>query len=73
MTDDLFKEHEKYNFGEYDKIILWMPTFRQSDYLNYNDSGLDDVSSNDDMMKAVFISYIDYNNVIIITCTLHCL
>lgn len=38
MTDDLFKEHEKYNFGEYDKIILWMPTFRQSDYLNYNDS-----------------------------------
>lgn len=31
-------------------------------YLNYNDSGLDDVSSNDDMMKAVFISYIDYSS-----------
>ena len=31
-------------------------------YLNYNDSGLYDVSSNDDMMKAVFISYIDYSS-----------
>ena len=31
-------------------------------YLNYNDSGLGDVSSNDDMMKAVFISYIDYSS-----------
>ena len=31
-------------------------------YLNYNDSGLDDVSSNDDVMKAVFISYIDYSS-----------
>lgn len=38
MTDDLFKPHEKYEFGNYDKVILWMPTFRQSDYLNYDDS-----------------------------------
>ena len=30
--------HEKYDFGSYDKVILWMPTFRQSDYLNYDDS-----------------------------------
>lgn len=38
MTDDLFKAHDKYDFGSYDKVILWMPTFRQSDYLNYDDS-----------------------------------
>lgn len=38
MTDDLFRTQKKYKLGDYEKIILWMPTFRQSDYLNYNDS-----------------------------------
>lgn len=39
MTDDIFKENDKYLFGDFDKLILWMPTFRKSDYLGYNDSG----------------------------------
>ena len=30
-----------YDFSKYKKVLLWMPTFRQSDYLNYNDSHLD--------------------------------
>lgn len=38
MTDSLFTENKQYNLGNYKKIILWMPTFRQSKYLNYDDS-----------------------------------
>ena len=38
MTDMLFEPIKKYDLGNYDKILLWMPTFRQSEYLNYNDS-----------------------------------
>ena len=38
MTDKLFNNKTQYNFGSYKKIILWLPTFRQSSYLNYNDS-----------------------------------
>lgn len=30
-----------YDFSKYKKVLLWVPTFRQSDYLNYNDSHLD--------------------------------
>ena len=29
---------ERYQLGDYDKILLWLPTFRASDYLGYNDS-----------------------------------
>lgn len=29
---------ERYQLGDYDKILLWLPTFRTSDYLKYNDS-----------------------------------
>lgn len=38
MTDMLLKPIKKYDLGNYNKILLWMPTFRQSEYLNYNDS-----------------------------------
>ncbi len=38
MTDDLFRPGEPYDLGDFDKVILWMPTFRQSSYLNYSDS-----------------------------------
>lgn len=38
MTDALFTESKHYNLGDFDKTILWMPTFRQSEYLNYDDS-----------------------------------
>lgn len=38
MTDELFAEHEPISFGNYKKVILWLPTFRQSSYLNYSDS-----------------------------------
>lgn len=38
MTDALFTKSKNYDLGNYNKTILWMPTFRQSKYLNYNDS-----------------------------------
>lgn len=42
MTDALLKSgRNTYDFHQYDKMLLWMPTFRQSDYLGYNDSKLD--------------------------------
>lgn len=41
VNDILFKKHKKYNFGIFDKVGLWAPTFRQSDYLGYDDSSED--------------------------------
>lgn len=38
VTDIFFKETEPYDLGEYEKLGLWVPTFRQSDYLGYDDS-----------------------------------
>lgn len=39
MTDALYSNTVEYDFGKkYDKLILWTPTFRQSDYLGYDDS-----------------------------------
>jgi CDP-glycerol glycerophosphotransferase (TagB/SpsB family) len=38
MTDALFNKKMKYELGNYKKIIVWLPTFRQSKDLNYSDS-----------------------------------
>ncbi|MBQ4536497.1 MAG: CDP-glycerol glycerophosphotransferase family protein [Lachnospiraceae bacterium] len=38
VTDAFYKEYQKYDLGNYKKIILWAPTFRQSDFYGYNDS-----------------------------------
>lgn len=38
VTDILYQNLKKYDLGNYDKIGLWAPTFRQSDYLGYDDS-----------------------------------
>lgn len=38
MVDRMLKPRRIYDFSEYDKVLLWAPTFRQSDYLGYNDS-----------------------------------
>lgn len=38
VNDIFFKPHKKYDLGSYKKIGLWAPTFRQSDYLGYDDS-----------------------------------
>lgn len=37
-TDIMYGDYVKYDLGNYDKIILWAPTFRQSDFYGYNDS-----------------------------------
>ncbi|WP_022772875.1 CDP-glycerol glycerophosphotransferase family protein [Butyrivibrio sp. AE2015] len=37
-TDVMFGNYEKYDLGNYSAIILWTPTFRQSDYYGYDDS-----------------------------------
>jgi CDP-glycerol glycerophosphotransferase (TagB/SpsB family) len=33
----------RYNFGDYDKIIVWMPTFRKSKVLGYQDTEVDEI------------------------------
>lgn len=38
MTDAFYRSGPLYDLGEYSKKILWLPTFRQSEYLNYSDS-----------------------------------
>ena len=38
VTDIFFQPTESYELGNYKKIGLWAPTFRQSDYLGYDDS-----------------------------------
>lgn len=43
MTDIFFKKVENYDLGNYKKIILWTPTFRQSDYLGYDDSYFEEI------------------------------
>lgn len=40
-TDILLKnDNERYDFGEYKKLITWAPTFRKSSTLGYQDSSL---------------------------------
>ena len=39
MTDALLNSDPKaYDFSQYAKMLLWLPTFRQSDFIGYNDS-----------------------------------
>ena len=42
LLDALFVYDKKYIFGEFAKILLWLPTFRQSDYLGYDDTSIQD-------------------------------
>ena len=30
-------------FSDFDKMILWLPTFRKSDYLGYDDSTIEEL------------------------------
>lgn len=42
MGDSLLKAPKGvYNFSEYKKLLVWVPTFRQSDMMGYKDSNLD--------------------------------
>lgn len=43
VTDIFFEETETYDLGNYEKLGLWTPTFRKSDYLGYDDSGEEDL------------------------------
>lgn len=43
MLDGLFECEKQYDLGKFSKILLWLPTFRQSDYLGYNDTSIQDV------------------------------
>lgn len=44
VIDSLFKQvTDKSLFSQYSKMILWLPTFRQSDYLGYYDSANEDL------------------------------
>lgn len=42
MSDTLLKPlKKKYNFESYNKVLVWMPTFRNSELMGYNDSNLE--------------------------------
>ena len=42
MGDSLLKAPKGvYNFNDYKKLLVWVPTFRQSDMMGYKDSNLD--------------------------------
>ena len=43
-TDVLLrKDNPTYDFGEYEKLVLWAPTFRKSSILGYNDTEGNDI------------------------------
>ena len=41
MVERILKPKAHYDFSDYSKVLLWVPTFRQSDYLGYDDSTLE--------------------------------
>lgn len=42
MCDEMLEATQNhYDFSKFKKMLLWVPTFRQSDYLGYNDSHLE--------------------------------
>lgn len=42
MCDEMLNApRNKYDFSKYSKLLVWFPTYRQSDYLGYDDSHLD--------------------------------
>ncbi len=43
MVDKINAPQKIYDFKIYNKVLLWMPTFRQSDYLGYDDSNFDQI------------------------------
>lgn len=44
IIDELLNSSENsYDFSNYSKMILWVPTFRKSDYLGYDDSEQEDL------------------------------
>jgi len=44
FVDELLEApREKTVFKEFDKVLLWAPTFRRSDYLGYNDSEIENL------------------------------
>lgn len=60
VTDVFFRENiTKYDLGDFKKVILWAPTFRQSDYLGYVDS-----SSNEYLPLFDDNDYEELNNVL---------
>ncbi len=36
-NDVMFQSNKKYDFGDYNKLILWTPTFRKSSVMGYSD------------------------------------
>lgn len=44
LTDQLLQNKRKnYDFSEYNKVLMWMPTFRQSDYYGYDDTDMKEI------------------------------
>ena len=43
MVERILKPKCKYDFSGYSKVLLWLPTFRQSDYLGYSDSSVEEL------------------------------
>ena len=59
VTDILFSKTETYDFGDYNKLGVWAPTFRKSDYLGYDDS------AEEDLLPVLKESdYVEFNNLL---------
>ena len=43
MVERIINPKEHYDFKNFSKVLLWVPTFRQSDYLGYDDSTLENL------------------------------
>lgn len=43
MADRLLHPRKVYQYDNYKRVLLWAPTFRQSDYLGYDDSDYDNL------------------------------
>ncbi|MCX4325833.1 MAG: CDP-glycerol glycerophosphotransferase family protein [Lachnospiraceae bacterium] len=43
MVDRIIYPLTQKDYSAYNKVLLWVPTFRQSDYLGYNDSSQEDL------------------------------
>lgn len=43
MIERIISPKKKYEFNEYHRTLLWVPTFRKSDYLGYDDSNMEEI------------------------------
>lgn len=71
MTDRILNPKKIYNFSKYKKVLLWVPTFRQSDYLGYDDSSVEDLLPIFNATRYMFLNNILQEKNILLLVKLH--